>query len=234
MGTIGYGYGSEWQLLRYLGYHRKRLNEEIRAKTGGDYIQWLDFNFSNSDEPLKQDRELKGVEFFDEKVRKQWMNFWPQTGNPPNWDAVGQLVSNDEREWLLVEAKSHVGELRVDCCASAESRRKIIEAMEQAQRSYHAEGIPVEKWLSPYYQFCNRLAMLHVLNKECDPTVPARLVMIYFYGDQVPNKECPRSPEEWMLILEKLYEKVGLVKESELRKRIHNIYLHINPKFVNS
>lgn len=31
MGTIGYGYGSEWHLLRYLGYHQIQT---ISAKEG--------------------------------------------------------------------------------------------------------------------------------------------------------------------------------------------------------
>ena len=29
MGKIGYTYGSEWHLLRYLGYHRNELNRQI-------------------------------------------------------------------------------------------------------------------------------------------------------------------------------------------------------------
>lgn len=234
MGKIGHGYGSEWHLLRYLGYHRLRLQEEILSKTGGDNIQWLDFRFSNINKSLNHDRELKGVEFLDEYIKKLWRNYWPQTGNVQNWDAVGQLLTNDKREWLLVEAKSHVGELRSDCCAKSKSRQKIIDAMEQAMRSYHAEVIPVEQWLSPYYQFCNRLAMLHFLNFECDPTVSANLVMIYFYGDRVPYKECPNSPAEWKLFLGKLYQEVGLVKQSELMKRIHTIYLPVNPNVVRA
>ena len=51
MGKIGYGYGSEWQLMRFLGHHRNRLDEEIKKQIGekGD-LHWLDFNFSDSDE----------------------------------------------------------------------------------------------------------------------------------------------------------------------------------------
>ena len=142
---IGCGYGSEWHLLRYLGYHRKRLNEEIRSKTGGDKIKWLDFKFSNKNEPLMRDRELKGVEFLDEQTQKQWKNYWPPTGNPPNWDAVGQLTTNDKREWLFVEAKAHVGEIRSDCGASPGSKQKIIKAMEPVMNSFQVEGIPIEK-----------------------------------------------------------------------------------------
>ena len=35
MGTIGYTYGSEWQLLRLSGYHRDHLNKRIEASLPG-------------------------------------------------------------------------------------------------------------------------------------------------------------------------------------------------------
>ena len=52
MGTIGYGYGSEWHLLRYLGYHRHYLSQEILNMIGGEILQWLDFKFSPANVPL--------------------------------------------------------------------------------------------------------------------------------------------------------------------------------------
>ena len=165
MGKIGCGYGSEWHLLRYLGYHRQELNDEILSKTGGEKIHWLDFKFSKSDEPLMADRELKGVEFLNSHVNEFWRNYWPQRGNVHNWDAVGQLFIDGKREWLLVEAKAHVGELKRKCGASSpNSIKKISDAMEGAMKSFDVKDVVVDKWLSPYYQFCNRLTMLHFLN----------------------------------------------------------------------
>jgi hypothetical protein len=39
----------------------------------------------------KLDREWKGLEFLDSAsdVKSAWVKFWPQSGNVPNWDAVG-------------------------------------------------------------------------------------------------------------------------------------------------
>src|SRR5690242_4632849 len=99
MGRMGYGYGSEFHLLRYLGYHRSELNRAVEKQTGGRVIEWLDCAFGGSE---KLDREWKGVDFVDSPldVKAAWVTFWPQTGNVPNWDAVGRLESNSGIEYL--------------------------------------------------------------------------------------------------------------------------------------
>ena len=35
MAEIGYGYGSEWHLMRFMARHRKLLEEAIRKSIGG-------------------------------------------------------------------------------------------------------------------------------------------------------------------------------------------------------
>jgi len=238
MGKIGRGYGSEWHLLRYLGYHRTFLQNEIISKTGGDNIQWLDFKFSNKNKPLKRSHELKGVEFLDEQIyarqRRLWKEYWPQRGNAPNWDAVGQLFTKDKREWLLVEAKSHVEELNSYCNAEPRSKKKIADALEQAMKSYKVEDVSVEKWLNGYYQFCNRLTMLHFLEKVCDPPSSTHLLMIYFYGDQKKGWNCPQSYLEWKSELDKMYKEIGLVDQSDLMRKVHTVYLSVNPNVIFS
>src|SRR5208283_661004 len=122
MGRMGDGYGSEFHLLRYLGYHRHELNREVEKTTGGRVTEWLDFAFGGEGKP---DREWKGVDFVDPAsgVKSAWLEFWPQSGNVPNWDAVGRLKSDSGTEYLLVEAKAHVEELQSNCSAK-EARRK--------------------------------------------------------------------------------------------------------------
>jgi hypothetical protein len=235
LGTIGHGYGSEWHLLRYLGRHRQKLRDEILSKTGGDDIQWIDFHFSQKNEPLKHDIELKGVEFLEEFGIKQWESFWPQRGNAPNWDVVGKTVVNGNTEWLLVEAKSHEDELHpknTGCDAKPPSLEKIKEAMKKTREALRVEGFQEETWLGPYYQFCNRLATLYFLNVECKPSISAHLVPIYFYGDKIKGEKCPQSCEEWEKNINNMYKKIGLTKESKLRRRIHNIYLSTNPNVI--
>ena len=234
MGKIGYGYGSEWHLLRYMGRHRNRLQKQILSTTGGEKINWLDFGFSTKSEPLEHDTELKGVEFLrDPVVKRKWKGTWPQTGNIPNWDAVGQLVNKNKQEWLLVEAKANFGELRSKCDAELEgnSRKMIVDAMNQAKGSYNVENTSVDNWLVPYYQFCNRLTMLHFLNEH---NVESRLLFIYFYGDKHKEKlkKCPQSAKEWEPELELMYQRTGIDKKSNLWKRVHTIFISTNPVVI--
>src|SRR5690348_14631823 len=92
VGKIGYGYGSEFHLLRYLGRHRHCLNRRIEEKSGGKVRDWLDFAFAGDG----GDTEWKGVDFLEagSAMISAWKRFWPQTGNVPNWDAVGLLDSD--------------------------------------------------------------------------------------------------------------------------------------------
>jgi hypothetical protein len=231
MGTIGYGYGSEWHMLRYLGYHRKLLNQKIMDETGGGAIDWLDFQFSTSNQPLGSDHEWQGVEFIDQpEVIRRWRKFWPQSGNPQNWDAVGWLSVDSRKELLLVEAKANAEEIHSDCGASnPQSIKMITRALNAARESFGVNDIPVKGWLSPYYQYCNRLAVLHFLMQVCDPPVPARLIFLYFYGDRNGNRDCPQFPGDWQAPLQTMSAAIGLNLQSVLLRRVHKIYLPVNP-----
>ncbi len=71
MGKIGYGYGSEWHLLRQLGYHRAYFSEKVNNLIGCQRVDWLDFKFSPKCRPLQDDKELMGLEFIqDTQVQK--------------------------------------------------------------------------------------------------------------------------------------------------------------------
>lgn len=176
---------------------------------------------------------MQGFEFLDASIQGQWKGFWPQRGNVHNWDAVGRLSVNDREEWLLVEAKSHVDELYSSCGArSLKSRNMIMEAFGKAMGYCCVEGVSVERWLEPHYQFCNRLAALNFLSNECDPPVDACLVMIYFYGDKFRNRRCPETDIEWETELRKVYREIGLKEESELLNKVRSIFLPVNPQLV--
>src|SRR4051794_23210402 len=106
MGTIGYSYGSEWHLLRYLGYHRDELNRQIEAKIRDDLgsrnetnapghevkvAGWLDFHFSQEPvanllppvilEPRILDAERTGVDFLapdlPPNIPHEWQVYFP-------------------------------------------------------------------------------------------------------------------------------------------------------------
>ncbi|MDY6847012.1 MAG: hypothetical protein SVP52_07740, partial [Chloroflexota bacterium] len=63
MGKIGHGYGSDWHLLRFLGYHREYFTKQILTEIGGDAIFWLDFKFSYKNKKCGRDTEYNGLEF---------------------------------------------------------------------------------------------------------------------------------------------------------------------------
>jgi len=96
---IGMGYGSECHLLRYLGRHRELLDEKVREAVGAEAIRWLDFHF---DRRRKwHDGERKALDFLEHNspIQQSWSEFWPQRGEPPNWDAVAKITVADLDEW---------------------------------------------------------------------------------------------------------------------------------------
>jgi hypothetical protein len=163
------------------------------------------------------------VDFEDVAVRAAWRKFWPRKGNIPNWDAVGKVSFENQVDWLLVEAKAHLSELRNGSGAKERGGlRKIRDAFSESKAAYGvADG---HDWLKPYYQFCNRLAVLHFLLKEHKP---ARLLFVYFVGDNQHGKRCPKCEEEWQESLRLMYNHAGLTDKTALTKRIHRIFLPV-------
>ena len=224
MGKMALGYGSEWHLLRFLGRHRHMLNRAIEAVVGGRVVDWLDFRFNPAREFY--DEEVTGLDFLgpDHQLLREWRDWWPQSGNVHNWDAVGKVMLNGREEWLLVEAKANERELKSSCGAKENGGFSAIrKALIETQKAMNI-SVPVECWLSPYYQYANRLAVLHFLNSHHQS---ARLVHIYFCGDTNPAGICPNSDEEWGPALECMYQRLDFSKKSELADRVHVVFLPV-------
>ena len=230
MGKMGDGYGSEFHLLRYLGYHRGELNRAVERQTDGRVIEWLDCAFGGRE---KLDREWKGVDFVGSPdVKAAWEKFWPQTGNVPNWDAVGRLESNSGVEYLLVEAKAHIEELHSSYGANEKGGLNTIRKALETTIKACGFTADVKDWLSPYYQYANRLAHLHFLLQH---SIPARLVFIYFYGDNWKGKtlangkrpRCPKEPPGWEMPLKEMHDHLHLSSQSELEKGVHSLFLPV-------
>jgi len=235
MGKIGYGYGSEWHLLRHLGYHRAYLSQKVMDCIGGQAVEWLDFEFSPKNAPLRDDREFVGLEFIpDAAVQEKWKLFWPQKGDVQNWDAVGKIYFGGSVEWLLVEAKSHIAEIESPCGAKNRSSKQAIRlALEKTSRAFGNRSQPIENWLAPYYQYANRLAVLYFLTKECDPPVNARLLFIYFYGEKRRGWKCPQGESEWVQEIQKMTDRLGIDRCCELSQRVHYLFLPVNPAGID-
>jgi hypothetical protein len=223
MSEIGYGYGSEWHLCRWLAYHRHDLNRRIEAEIDGRVVDWLDFRF----EPKRKffDAELKGMDFLPDchPAREHWRVFWPQTGNVTNWDAVGRIEVGGTSEWLLVEAKANLAEIQSWCRAKEAGGLPVIRCALNATK--RALGVPDScDWLRPYYQYANRLASLHFLLSE---GVPAHLLLVYFLGDRKPSAQCPKTAGEWHDALSRMRKWLGIHGASATEGRVHTLFLPV-------
>ncbi len=256
MGKIGYGYGSEWHLLRYLGYHRTVLDGFVLRATGEKAseaveeaskvgVHWLDREFSSTRKPLYDDREFGGVYFNQARhievyVVPQWREYWPASGTPPQWDAVARLSTDEqdrgmdpEGEWLLVEAKAHLGEMETQCEAEKpESLAMIGRALDATAKAVTHQGKPTSAWMEKYYQYANRLAVLNFLCQyRSHPGQSARLIFLYFYGESeeaMPGRKCPQSADEWQAHIDKVNAEMDIDPQSALMQRVHHIFLPIN------
>lgn len=225
MGAMGYGYGSECHLLRWMGRHRLAFDAAVCAvlkKTDGP-IDWLDLRFKpNNSWP---DRELKGLEFIaDTDVQREWMGWWPTSGNNQNWDAVGWWGELAGKQPVLVEAKANLPEIYSDCKAKSQSSRTQIE-----QRLQEAAGqlgvADVSMWMRRNYQFANRLAVLHFLHER---GYRAHLLLLYFVGDrQFPSRPAPATVGDWAQPLYTQKTEMGLPATHALSPFIHELFLHV-------
>ena len=208
MAEIGLGYGSEYQLLRFLGHHREDLDMMIQNATGksGD-VKWLDFPYD--DERLSGDGEWKGIDCFKKlknysEIEERWKQFWPQRGNAMNWDGIFTIGGDT---WFFVEAKAHEGESYQKCSASSETSKAIInKAFMQTIDWLHAT--PQSKWIdSNCYQLANRLAFLFFC-RQCG--IKARLLYIGFVRGFRRKKDEVQTADDWMKIWKEELEILGL------------------------
>lgn len=231
MGRIDHGYGTDWHFLRHLGYHREYLSVKALNILGGNSIEWLDFGFCSENKPLQDDREIQSLDFIEEEqIQEQWKGFWPQTGTPLHWDAVGRIHFDHGEEWILVEAKSHLDEMHSDCSArKGTSTQKILSSLKETSAAFENVKKPVENWLKNYYQVANRLAVLYFLMEVCTPPMPAQLLFIYFYGENRKNLKCPQQDYEWQFPIKEMNDWLGFNPGCPLAKRIHHLFLPVNP-----
>jgi hypothetical protein len=140
-----------------------------------------------------------------------------------NWDALGTVSVGGAEEWLLVEAKAHLGEIESACGAKSEQSREQIRGVLAAVK----ESLRVPQsadWMQPYYQYCNRVAVLQTMVLF---GAPAHLLFIYFTGDWKGNssRRCPKTEAGWARALEKQEKHVALPQRHHLSSRIHKLFL---------
>lgn len=220
MAEIGLGYGSEFQLMRFLGHHRNDLYELIHKATHtSESIEWLDYPYEN--DRLSGDGELKGIECFSRskfklknyyEIKAKWKEFWPQRGTAMNWDGIFKMGDT----FYFVEAKAHKDESYQKCSAEKqESIDKINEAFKKTQDWLGAN--PSKDWIkTDCYQLANRLAFLCFCNQECK--INAKLLYMGFIngfrlkaGEKyIGINDEVHTEEEWMGIWKKELDTLGL------------------------
>lgn len=220
MAEIGLGFGSEYQLLRYLGHHRNELYKTIRKNTRlkGELI-WLDFPKDKN--KLSLDGEYKGVEFLRTEIepftfkelQDNWKKYWSTDGNQPNWDGVIIHKNGDDKEWIIVEAKAHLKE--IESKTDSGSNQNIQNAFVKTQKRFE---ICSNNWFGKYYQLANRLAFVNFL---LDNKVNASLLYIYFLNgyekrklqsrkiEIIENKSVEKT-EEWEKAIKEEYIELGI------------------------
>ncbi len=218
MAEMGLGYGSEFQLLRYLGHHRNYLNDKIREEIGEGAIEWLDYPIDLKRD--SRDGELCGIDCFKklsnfEDIRKKWKEYWPQTGNSHNWDGI--FIQNGI--WYFVEAKAHLEEANQECSAkSIGSIEKIINAFEDT-----CGNKPLaEEWQkSNCYQLANRLAFINFCKKV---GIPAKLLYISFVnGYDINTKKNICNSEKWDDKWQDEYQQLEIPDKDNLKDSIVHV-----------
>lgn len=176
MAQIGYGYGSEYQLLRFLGHHRRKLEELISEQIGKGSFEWEDFEFADPKNVISEDKEITGLDFLRRlypakygKVEAEYKTYIKKR-DWQNWDAI--FTHNGTL--YLVEAKAHISELSSGKEEHGDSSKEQILDYFKAQ----LPNLPVSRvWLQEYYQLANRLATSALLNKH---GIKTKVLYIYF------------------------------------------------------
>lgn len=227
MAQIGYGYGSEFQLLRFLGHHRNVLEEKLREVIGdsnGDFY-WFDFDFADRDKIISGDSEMCGLSFLEKKVpnisvvcnevKKYPWSFdrWQY------WDAVFML----DNVLYFVEAKAHKDELESGNKEHGGTHSKeILNFMKEQFKCANDE------WLKDYYQFANRLSTISLLNSK---GITCKLVNIYFidgYYDRERGINKDTTKKSFCEEINKEIEKLGLEK-NEIDAFVLDVFIDANP-----
>ncbi len=189
-------------------------------------VRWLDFHFDPKGGWL--DGERKALDFLDadHPARIEWTRVWPHRGTPINWDAVGQVKIGGLWEWLLVEAKAHEGEVLSPCGAEEHGGRPLIR--KTLDRVKNSLGVDKDRdWLEGYYQYCNRIAVLHHLVTH---GAPAHLLWVYFTGDLgYGSRICPKDELGWHKVLAERTQAIGLPERHALSARMHKLFLPVCP-----
>lgn len=224
MAEMALGYGSEFQLMRFLGHHRDDLNMMIHAATNtAETIEWLDYPYDEN--RISGDGELTGIECFKElenypELSKAWKEFWPQSGSSMNWDGIFKIGDT----WYFVEAKANTLEAFQKGGARSEKSIQTIKNAFATTKGWLRIDNDKEWFDSDCYQLANRLAFICFCDKN---GIKAKLLYVSFLNGYW--KKNVERIEEWMGVWNKQYEMLGIT-EANVKDWLFHIYPDCNPK----
>jgi hypothetical protein len=199
--------GSQRQIQTYVNLRpvelsRKLLEVLSPPPPANTKLTWVSPLATKEFKELRDDEFLRALDL--DKYIGDLREFWPEGG--PSWDALGRLEGDAGEGIVLVEAKSHILELKSQCQAEdLESRGKIAKAFAETKEWLNVEQS--SDWTKPYYQSANRLALLYFFRKRA---IEAWLVNVYFLNDpHFKNPASPRTREEWNPPIEDVAKALG-------------------------
>ena len=211
--------GSQKWLQLLVNDYPELLNREI-AKSGHfsiNGIRWLS--------PRREDnyREYYDSAFIRElglQLDNRPLNsFWPRGG--PHWDALGRAGF---RSSLLLEAKSHTGELSSGATgAKGASLDRIRDSLDRTKQ-YMGVRQSIDWAKSEYYQYANRLAHLYLLRVLNN--LPAYLILLYFLNDVTQGG--PSEIPEWEKAIAEEEEALGIRPGHKLSEFVVPVFFDIN------
>jgi hypothetical protein len=232
MAQLGYGFGGQLHLLRYLGWHREMLDGQVCRLLRAKSIRWHDQGFGSH--PEEPDAEAAGLDFLPAHAaaRHSWHSIWPSEIHRVAWDAVGEIAGPRSSEWILIEAYAHFGELQANCEAKS-WRDGLSQIADALARTQNALGVPMEAdWLRGYYPHARRLAALNYLLSQGEK---ARLITVCFVGDRGDaRRRCPQSARDWEEALAARDRHLQLPARHALAGHLHHLILDVCPKITQA
>lgn len=218
-GMLALGYGSKYQLLRMLGWHRDDFNNKIKkALELENDIHWLDFQY---DGPC--DKELLNLDFIPE-LNAEWKSYWACGSGGINWDAVGVT---DDGTYILVEAKAHLPEMKNSAAGGKKALENNATKISEFIKKYNINS-SAEIWMSDFYQLANRLVITDFLKAK---GYKVKLLYVLFENGFEYNrdKSDSASKEDWIAEMEHELSSMG-IKGTSAESLINWCIINCNPK----
>lgn len=229
MANLGLGYGSEFQLLRFMGRHRKDLDKNIKEKLKiSGNIDWLDFDYCSNNDDTVGDSELIGTEFLKDfldedsynKIQEKVGSFKWRFNSWQNWDAI--FIADGIL--YFVEAKAHKDEFKSgNKTHGGTHSNEILNFM----KTQFPEAN--ENWLKDYYQYANRLSTVSFLNSL---GIRSKLVYICFidgYDDKGKNICKNASQKDFEDKIEEEHLILGLAKDKLEEYEAPTVFVDARP-----